>query len=288
MLDWHLVAMLVLVLWLEGSTRIADGAIVLQGTSRGRWRLLVGPGRRDGSWIATRWLPTTPLVVLRAPAGTGEERYSRNRLRRTLAQRHRSIRRTARAMEVVGASSAAVLVGGVPAATANWGRWGFIMAALILLLLLLCQTTLAIRGLRKLGLPWRRAVRYSSVALSPFSAPSARELLYQEAVAGLPRIPVVRYLLGPSGFTDWVRPSAYDALHRATPADSSTLAGELLEVMKRYELRAILYTPPSSAESADVYCVRCGALYNAPILRCAECAARFSSAPPPALRHVHA
>jgi hypothetical protein len=88
-------------------------------------------------------------------------------------------------------------------------------------------------------------------------------------VAHAPQLVVAGALMDDERFAAWVRPRAYDALHALGDADASAAA--LLKLVGPKGLGAIVAAPPAACGPDEAYCARCGRVYRAATVTCAEC-----------------
>lgn len=266
-MDWDVVVILAAVTWLDGVRRVPAGALVLRRMLGDRWSAADAPGT-GGRQLVAWWSPFTLALVV-PPGGIATDGRLRNAAGHGVEDRVARLRRTAPALRALGAAVLAGIVIGIPAAVARAGGWGFVAAVSGVLFLSLTTAVVATYAVRRLGCSWRQAARVTAPLLSPFTAPRAAELALEHAVAGAPPIVVARGLLDATSFAAWIRPRAYDALSAGGGAGDD--AAELLAVVERSRLAAIMQTPPSHCEPGDCWCLRCGRAYRPGTPVCADC-----------------
>jgi len=275
-MDWGAVFALAVVTWLDGVRRVPADALVLRRVLGASWAI-ADPVDSGRTWrLVAWWSPLTLALVV--PAGgivCGEDEPERTP--DAVDARVAACARTVVVLRVLGASVLLAIVGGVPAATARFGTWGFVAVIAGALFLSFLTSLVAMRAVRRLRFGWRRAGRVAAPLLWPFAAPRAAELVLEHAVAGAPPLAVARLFLGDAEFTSWVRPRAYDALTAGTAADG--LSAALLSLVGRSALAAIVGNAPAGCESNERYCARCGRVYRSGTALCADCRTVSLSSP---------
>jgi hypothetical protein len=236
-------------LW-EGVRRVPAGAVLLRHVTGYAWHPAGGPFPAAG-WKLASWLSPLVCHVLLVP-GAGEGRVPPRRLGLWTAL-----------LRVPGALAWIALVIGVPLLTASVGLGGFILAAAVALGASVLAAAGAVVALRRMGVPWKRALRDGAGILSPFAAPRAAEIVLERALEGVALVDALRALLRPAAFAEWARPLAYDqARGGIAPSDALLPAGEA---------DAILQLAPAGSAAGDVYCARCGRVYLPTATACRAC-----------------
>ena len=159
----------------------------------------------------------------------------------------------------------------IPLATGRFGVYGLVRGILQAFAISLLMMLLAMLGLRWLGMTRSASLRATLPLLSPFTAPRACEAVTAAAVRDLPPLAQIAALFGEARFFQWIRPSAYDALHghRAEGSDADPVA-PLVAALPRPILQRALGSPQSD-ERAVRYCPRCARTYREEITTCHEC-----------------
>lgn len=243
----------------DGFVRVPERAVLFGRTLLGRWR--PAPPARRAEWrLASAWSPVrTALVVAWSPeAPAGAE---------VLAARLRGTARLRGALGALGLLHLLLFVVGVPAAVAYWGGTGLLAIVALVTLLGVVIAGLATRGMRALGSgvgdgAGARLAR----ALSPFSAPTSAQDVLQAAVRDVPAAVVAAALLPADDYERWLRPFAWDHLHRTPDPGLAAAAGD--EALARVA-RAV---PVPRDASARAYCERCAGEFAMVGARCPTCA----------------
>ena len=267
------VAVLALVLWLDGWRRLGRNDLVLVRHGVGAWT--VGqPWARAGAFALVGWWPpiAMPLVVsTEASSGmpwTHDYETATARGRRRL-RRVRTFTATSRVLAVLLLAWIAV---GIPLMTGRYGTSGLvrgIVQAFVLSLGIALITTL---GLRTLGTRWSDIARSTMPLLFPFTAPRAPELLIAAALRDLHPLAQTAALLGDARFLAWIRPWGYDELYgRSREAHTGNIPG-LVHGLPRALLERAVRTPPPRDASAP-YCPRCAQSYRDDVRVCPDCEA---------------
>jgi len=131
---------------------------------------------------------------------------------------------------------------------------------------------LAMVGLRWLGMTRRASLRASIPLLSPFTAPRACEAIIAAAVRDLSPLAQIAVLFGEARFLQWIRPSAYDALHGHRADSEANAVTSLVAALPRPVLERAL-GGPAGDERGVRYCPRCARTYREDITTCYECEA---------------
>ena len=267
------VAVLALVLWLDGWRRLATTDLVLVRHGAGAWT--VGqPWARVGAFALVGWWPplVMPLVVSRGASSglrwTRDFETATARGRRRL-RRVRTFTATSRLLAILLLAWIAV---GIPLLTGRYGSFGLvrgIVQAFVLSLGIALVTTL---GLRTLGVRWRDIARSTVPLLFPFTAPRAPELLIAAALRELHPLAQTATLLGDARFLAWIRPWGYDELYARAQDQHHETIPALVHELPRPLLERAVRTPPSRDASAP-YCPRCAQSYRDDVRVCPDCEA---------------
>ena len=258
------IVFLALLTLIEGVRRVPRGSVVLQRVLFGAWRVEPPePGERIRllSW----WSPLMSTIVLRP-----REQYARTDVAAVRAKlEDRSLYTGLFDLRLLGLVELLVLVLGLPVALQRYGAIGFFAALGAVVVLCLGIFTALAFSARRLGKPWRAALRWSVPFLSPFAAPRAAEALLEHALRDVPPAVASRAVLPEPAFLLWIRPIVYDA------SSGADIDRRLLEGMNVQELQSALGSAPVSE---GLWCPRCGATYVQGD-SCSECGIALSAVP---------
>jgi hypothetical protein len=158
----------------------------------------------------------------------------------------------------------------IPLATGRFGVHGLVRGVLQAFVMSAVMTLLAMLGLRWLGVTRSASLKATLPLLSPFTAPRACEAVLAAAVRDLPPLAQIAALFGYARFLQWIRPSAYDALHGRVEDGESNALASLVATLPRPVLERALGDPPND-ERGVRYCPRCARTYRDEIATCHEC-----------------
>jgi hypothetical protein len=270
--DASTIAILAVVLWLDGWRRAPSETLVLVRVGLGSWKVR-HPWARVGPFALIGWWP--PIVLPMLVSTGGQESLAgsfddgvvdgRNRLRR--------VRARLISLRLLGTIIVGWIVFGIPLFTARFGASGLLRGIAVAFVFAALATAQSTFLLVSLALPWRTALKRSAPLLSPFSAVRAPEVVLGAALDPLHPLARIAVLLGETELRAWLRPYAYDALHgRAGDplADPSGVATLVSDLPRSVLERASAASPPNA--SAEAYCPRCGRTYRADVETCSECA----------------
>ncbi|HJR66742.1 MAG TPA: hypothetical protein VJ802_09915 [Gemmatimonadaceae bacterium] len=160
----------------------------------------------------------------------------------------------------------------IPLATGRFGVYGLVRGVVQAFAISVLMMLLALPGLRWLGMTRRASLRATLPLLSPFTAPRACETVLAAALRDLPPHAQVAALFGEARFLQWIRPSAYDALHGHRVDGEVNAVTSLVAALPRPVLERALAGPPDD-ERGVRYCPRCARTYREEIATCYECEA---------------
>jgi hypothetical protein len=156
-------------------------------------------------------------------------------------------------MRATAVTAVFLLALGIPLGLGALGAGGFVLALATTLALSVAVTLVAFLCARGLGMPPGAALKWAARFLSPFEAPRASEELLQLGLDGVPAGRVLKRLLSPQAFLEWLRPLAYDLHHDPARAEPALLTGVDADEMDRALAVADLIDA-----GATFYCARCG------------------------------
>lgn len=220
---------------------------------------------REGYRMVSWWPPlSTSLVIPRDGDRPGEE----------LVRRLELVRIRVGVLRVLGGLGLVSLVIMVPVAIRWWGGMGFLgsLAGVVLGSLAVMAASYSAGG--KLGLVARERLLFALPRINPFSAPAGGEALLERAVQGARSVAVARLLLDPADFEAWMRPVAYDVVQ----GREVERGNELVEVLGRAQVEAMIATRPTGVEPTGKWCPRCGAEFGPAPESCPTCEVRLTCA----------
>ena len=269
--DASTVALLAVVLWLDGWRRLTSHTIVLVRAGLGSW-VVRAPWARVGPFALVAWWPpvVVPMVVgtVSAPMSSAEEfdaAVARGRSQLGL------VRARVAGLRAVGVVVVVWIIFGIPLYTARFGGMGLLRGIALAFLFAVLAATLSTFALVTFGASWASAMGRSAHLLSPFSVVRAPEVVIAAALGQLDPLARVAVLLGDDRFLAWVRPLAYDALHgRMTePLRNVPDVATLVRALPRKVLERA-----SGHITTDVdtpHCPRCARTYRAGVATCVDC-----------------
>lgn len=266
------VAVLALVLWLDGWRRIGGSDLVLVRSGVGPWTERE-PWARLGPYALVGWWPpiVMPMLVATKSADPGSSRLPWSAdFRIALARGRRRLRRVRLITGPLRALGVLLLLWialAIPLATGRFGVHGLVRSVVQAFVMSLVMAFGAALALRWLGMTRRDSIRATLPLLSPFTAPRACEVVVAAALRDLDPLVRVAALFGEARFLHWIRPRAYDQLH-GRGVESDALAA-LVPTLPVAVLEQAVETPP--AERARRYCPRCARTYREEISTCHDC-----------------
>lgn len=253
-LDGATVALLALLVAVDGGRRVPPGAVVLRKAPATPWRVLPLTTDRSRFRLLSWAAPFTLTLVLATAAETTP-----------LPPGVDGLRGRVLALRALGGLTAACLVAGVPVASRWWGGRGFLLAAALTLTLAVATVVVTLIAARTLGAP-ADGIAWALPLLSPFAAARAGEIFLARVLAERSPLAVARELLHPQDFAAWVRPAVYDRLHGSDGGDSR------LEAMLDPDAqRALVEARPVPREGATAFCPRCGMGFTDRAAPCPAC-----------------
>ena len=277
-LDLTTVLLLAVVLWLDGWRRVPADALVLRRVSIGAWRVAEPWARLGPLALVALWPPLIMPCIVRpddaAQDASGGARWARD-FSIAVARGRRRLRRARveiAALRIVGTLLLAWIILGIPLATARSGGRGLLLGILGAFCLSTWLSIATAGALRELGARWGGAARACASLVSPFSAMRAPEVVVNEALGGLGPLQRVAALVEREELERWLRPYAYDELHRDSTGAGSPLAGAVRQ-LPRLVLDAATAAPVIDGDSEDgaTYCPRCATVYQRGAESCASC-----------------
>lgn len=270
------VAILALVLWLDGWRRTSQHDVLLVRSGLGDWSERA-PWARLGAFALVGWWPpiVIPMVVpTKESAGQGSPPWSADffiaaaRGRRRL----RRVRLLVGLLRTLGILLLLWIAIAIPVATGRFGIHGLVRGVLLAFAISLVIALLAMVGLRWLGMGRSAAMRATLPMLSPFTAPRACELVLAAAVRDLAPLAQIAALFGEARFLHWLRPTAYDVLHgrRDELGGSSSTLASLVATLPRAVLERALRDLPDE-EGGVRHCPRCARTYREDVATCHDC-----------------
>jgi len=277
--DYGTVALLALVVWLDGWRRLGPDAVLVTRSGFGPWTVRPPWARTGPLALVASWAPLIVPLVL-SPTAPADEAVG-GRWRRDFglvaartARRLRRVGPVTALLRALGVILTAWIIVGIPVATARFSAPGLIygvIGAFLLAIVLTFGTTISLIAL---GSRPGRALRASIQLLSPFTAPRAAEIVTTAAVGPLHSLAQLAALMGDARFRSWLRPWAYDVLARRSRDDAGEDAttGRLVEALPRTVLEhAVAGAPPDASDDGARYCPRCTRTYQDRITTCAQC-----------------
>ena len=278
-LDFGTIAVLALVVWLDGWRRLPADALLIERVAFGPWRV-VTPSMQIGAFALVAWWAPFVIPVLLSPeAATGVAKPAgwRDDFGLSVARSRQRLARVGVWLALLRGYGIAVVVwiiAGIPVATALFGGRGLIYGVLGALLLTTSAALFTVSALGTLAIPFRQALRMAAPLLSPFTAPRAAELVTTTAVGPLHSLAPVAALLGDERFLAWLRPWAYDEL-ASRPAGPETEDGRVAALVRELPRslleRAIAPATREAPDDGARYCPRCTRTYREAVDRCSNC-----------------
>src|SRR5688500_6363557 len=276
--DASTIAVLALVLWLDGWRRMGATDLLLVRPGFGAWAARE-PWARVGPFALAGWWPPVVIPMLvpsKPPADQGgaSAPWSAD-FSIAVARGRRRLRRVGLIAGVLRALGVFLLLWialAIPLATGRFGVYGLVRAVVQAFAISVAMVLLAMLGLRWLGMTRGASVRATLPLLSPFTAPRACEIVLAAAVRELAPLAQVAAFFGEPRFLQWIRPQAYDVLHDRSDEVSGELdsVAALVAALPRPVLERAL-TAPRSEERGVRYCPRCARTYREGIPTCYEC-----------------
>ena len=272
------VAVLGLVLWLDGWRRTSSTDVLLVRFGIGDW-IEREPWARLGPFALVGWWPpiVIPIVVsMKDSAGRGAAAPPWSADFFTAAARGRRRLRRVRLVVALLRMLGVLLLGwialAIPLATGRFGVHGLVRGILLAFAMSFGMALLAMLGLRCVGVARAASIRATVPLLSPFTAPRACELVVAASVRDLSPLAQIAALFGAARFLRWIRPAAYDALHGRTDelGREPNSAVALVATLPRAVLEHALNDPPSD-EVGVRHCPRCARAYRQDIATCHDC-----------------
>jgi hypothetical protein len=275
--DFGTIALLAVVVWLDGWRRLPADALLISRAGFGPWSVRA-PSGRAGPFALTAWWAPVVVPLLLAPESQardeGAPRWKQD-FDIALARGRRRLRRVTLVTGMLRLLGTLLILGiivGIPIATARFGAEGLIYGvggAFVLAIEMTLVTTVA---LGSLGIPFRRGFCMAAQLLSPFTAPRAPEIIAGAAIGPLHSLAPVLALLGEPRFLAWVRPWAYDELAGRSPDTGDETVAALVRTLPRTLLeRAVDGTAHEADEGATHYCPRCTRTYRDVTGQCSNC-----------------
>ena len=276
--DLGTVALLAVVVWLDGWRRLPADALLATRAGFGPWGVRA-PWARVGPFaLVASWAPlVVPLPLSTDPAAGPAGPRWRNDFGIATARTRRRLRRVRAIVSMLrsfGILLTLVIIVGIPVATAAFGAPGLIYGVAGAFLLAIEMTFGATIALRSLGAPLGRSFRASAQLLSPFTAPRAVEIITAAAVGPLHSLAPLAALLGESRFLAWLRPWAYDALsgrRHGDDTDSPAITALVSAVPRPLLERAVAPAALEAGDDAMRYCPRCARTYVRTAIACSNC-----------------
>ena len=280
--DLSTVAVLLVVLWLDGWRQLPADAVVVRRPLLAPWRVYAPAARIGGIALLSWWPPFVVPLVLRSgePTTATSTRWSFDVAVARAARRRRRLTLDVGVVRLIGIVLVAWIALAIPMLTAYAGAHGLLRGIITAFLISATIASITANALRSACLSWREAARRALPLLSPFGAGRAPEVVLDAAFAGVSPIVTVRVLLGERAFLVWLRPMAFDALaeSREVGRRESVRSPEsrLADVPTALLHRAV--APPTNgalgeqgATEDERYCARCGHTFRAVATTCADC-----------------
>ena len=267
------VAVLALVLWLDGWRRLGSTDLVLVRHGAGAWT--VGqPWARAGAFALVGWWPPIVMPLVVSAATSGGMRWTRD-FETATARGRRRLRRIAlftATSRIVAVLLLVWIAVGIPLMTGHYGTFGLVRGIVQAFVLSLGIALITALGLRTLGGRWGEVARSTVPLLFPFTAPRAPELLLAAALRELHPLAQAASLLGDQRFLAWIRPWGYDELHSRNSDEHNAVIPALVHELPRPLLERAVRAPPPRDASAP-YCPRCAQSYRDDVSVCPDCEA---------------
>jgi hypothetical protein len=277
--DLGTVAVLAIVVWLDGWRRVSGGTILVARTALGPW-IVRAPWLRAGPFALVTWCASLVVPFLLAPPLASGARPAARWTNDFAVATARTARRLRRARPVIvflralGILLTLWIIVGIPVATARFGGHGLIYGVLGAFVLAIEITLITTLQLTSLGVSFGRSFRVSAQLLSPFTAPRAAEIIIAEAVGRLHSLAPIAALLGEQAFLTWLRPWAYDELAgRERGSETDATLALLVRALPRHVLDSAVRPAAAEITGADGarYCPRCARTYRDVAETCANC-----------------
>jgi len=269
------VAVLALVLWLDGWRRMNSADLLLVRSGFGAWTARE-PWARLGPFALVGWWPPVVMPVLVSSKRSADQGGTRPPWSAdfsvAVSRGRRRLRRVGLIIGVLRALGVLLLLWiavAIPLATGRFGVYGLVRGVLQAFVISAVMTLLAMLGLRWLGMTRSASLKATLPLLSPFTAPRACEAVLAAAVRDLSPLAQIAALFGDARFLPWIRPSAYDALHGRADGESTILVPLVAALPRSVLERAVC--DPASEERGVRYCPRCARTYREEIATCHEC-----------------
>jgi hypothetical protein len=267
------VAVLALVLWLDGWRRVDRTDLVLVRHGAGAWT--VGqPWARAGALALVGWWPPIVMPLVVSTGASSSLRWTHD-FDTATARGRRRLRRIAfftATLRLLALLLLAWIAVGIPLMTGRYGSFGLVRGIVQAVVLSFAIALITALGLRTLGARWGDIARSTLALLFPFTAPRAPELLIAAALRELHPLAQAAVLLGDQRFLAWIRPWGYDELHTRARDEHNGLIPALVHELPRPLLERAVRTPPPRDASAS-YCPRCAQSYRDDVTVCPDCEA---------------
>ena len=253
-LDWPAFGFLALLTLLDGLRRVPAGALVLRKIAGGKWEVVE---LREGYRLVSWWPPlTTTLILAPTDRSTAEPEALLPRVRSRVTF-----------LMIVGCLSLVAMVIILPISMRWWGGMGFLLSLLLVFLLSWLVTGFSFYASKPLELGTRQRLMFALPRLNPFATPAAGEALLERALGRCEPLAVARLLMEEAEFVRWVRPLAYDVVGGV----EGGRGGELVKLVGRKQLTAILSTRPLGVAALSPWCQRCGSEFGSASTVCPSC-----------------
>lgn len=249
--DWYTCIVLTVVLLVDGMRRVPAGGIVLRRTLGGDWHIARAPEEKSRLQFVSVLAPLTLHLVIEPNVSS-----------KVPTPRLTTGGGWVLALRLLGCFQLVVLLAGLPWLMANLGGFGFVLAAITLMIVSTATAIAATVALRSAQLSWRDALQTTMWLAWPFSAPAAAERVIERSMRDVHPLRAIHTLLPPHSFARWVRPLAYDALQTGSLPN---------DVLTDEEARLLVSTPPDDLLPGERFCRRCGCLFIEHVNRCADC-----------------
>lgn len=274
--DASTIAVLALVLWLDGWRRMSATDLLLVRPGFGEWTARE-PWARFGPFALVGWWPPVVIPMLLATKHSADQGgvhapWSAD-FSTAVSRGRRRLRRVGLVVGVLRALGVLLLLWiavAIPLATGRFGVYGLVRGIVQAFAIAVVMALLAMLGLRWLGTTRSASLRASIPLLSPFTAPRACEAIIAAAVRDLSPLAQIAALFGETRFLQWIRPLAYDAVHGRVEDGESNAVAALVAALPRPVLERAL-SDPSRDERGVRYCPRCARTYREDIATCYEC-----------------
>lgn len=269
--DWEVVAIFAGLVLVEGIRRLPAGSLVVRTIGWSGWAP-AGEPEPGSRWQLVSWWPPLVRSLVLPPATGAALRADAVTARVAVA------RRFGAALSAAGGFTLLALIFGLPIASARLGKLGFLIGAVVVLMLAVGTASLGTAALRRLEVPPRVRRRRLLGWCSPFASGRVVEGVYEAALAGASPAQALRALAYDVTFAQWARRRAYDVVR------GSAIDADLTSAADEATLSAIVSLPPVLDQSARSFCPRCGATWLIERGNCPDCGvalqASFHSATP--------